>query len=153
MSRENDFITRMQSDATLMALLTGGAYAAQSLTREGITRETTPNAFDSAGYLKPCALVRQRGQVADGMVRDGMAQVVSTRQVVEIYLYCDSSYSPLDTAAARIKVLFEGVPFTGTDGSFPVEWLGTRDRLRDTGALNGAPLSIMEFAVYSVEGD
>lgn len=153
MSRENDFITRIQADATLMALLTGGAYASQNLTREGITRETTPGAFDSNGYLRPCALVRQRGQVADGMVRDGMAQTVSTRQVVEVYLYQDGGYSTLDAAAARLYTLFEGHAFTGASGSFPCEWLGTLDRLRDNGALNGAALARMEFSVFDLVGD
>ena len=59
MSRETDFETRMEADATLAAILTGGVYTSGAVGELGITRETTSAAFDSNGYLKPCALVRQ----------------------------------------------------------------------------------------------
>lgn len=151
MTRETDFETRMEADATLMAILTGGVYVAGALGLGGINRTDTPAAFDSTtGYLKPCALVRQRALVADLQVNDQIAQVASATQVVEIYLYEDSGYSNIDAALSRLFTLFFGHQFTGT---FPLEWIGTLDRERDQGALDGSSMARMEFLVANVIGD
>lgn len=149
MSREADFAARMTADSALMLILTGGVYRAELVGLEGLTRETTPNAFDANGYLKPSVLVRQRGNVPDGTVRDGLAQVVSTTQVVELYLYEDRGYTAIDAALARLFVLLEGHIFAG---SYPVELVNVIDRARDEGALNGASLARQDWAVYSILG-
>lgn len=150
MSRETDFETRMEADASLMAILTGGVYAAGSLGLLGITRETVPAAFDANGYLKPCALVRQRPLIPDLQVIDQIAQVASATQVVEIYVYEDSGYTNIDSALGRLYTLFYGYQFSD---SFPVEWLGTLDRERDQGALPGASMARQEWLVANVIGD
>lgn len=150
MAREDDFAARMTADATLMAILTGGVHKSGSVGIEGITRETVPSAF-SDGYLLPAALVHQRGLIPDGTIRDGMAQHASATQVVEIYVYADSGagYTAIDNAINRLFVLFEGYQFAD---SFPVEWSNSIEHVRDTGALDGAGLSRIDFAVYSVRG-
>lgn len=148
MAREDDFATRMTGDATLMAILTGGVYKSGTVGLEGITRDTVPAAF-SGGYLLPSALVKQRGNVADNQVRDGIAQHTSTTQVVEIYLYQDTGYTAIDLAKARLYVLFEGYQF---NDSLPVESVNEVGRERDDGALAGASLERIDFAVYSVRG-
>lgn len=147
MALEDDFATRMLADGTLMAILDGGVYKAGTVGLEGITRETAAGAFDANGYLEPAALVRQRGNVPDNVVRDGMAQKTSAVQVVEIYIYQDSGYDQIDLAVARIYALLEGWQPTA---SFPVELVNMIDRQRDTGALAGASLARMDFAVYNV---
>jgi hypothetical protein len=147
MATEDLFKTRMVADSTLMAILDGGVYAAGETGINGITRETAPGAFDANGYLEPAALVRQRGNVPDGNVRDGMAQVTSAIQVVEIYVYQDSGYDQIDLALARLYDLFEGYQFAN---SFPAELVNIIDRQRDTGALAGASLARMDFAVYNI---
>src|SRR5690348_12611347 len=98
MSREDDFKARMIDDTTaspvigsgtaLMAILTGGVFTKGAVGREGITRESAPSAF-SGGFLQPCALVKQRGLVPDGKIRDEETQAVSGTQVIEVYLYED----------------------------------------------------------------
>ena len=150
MSREGDFKTRMDSDAALLAILTGGVFVAGSLGLLGITRETAAAAFDSNGYLKPCALVRQRQLVADLQVADLLAQAASATQVIEVYVYQDSGYTSIDSALARLFTLFYGHQFSD---SFPVEWIGTLDRERDQGALNGASMARQEWVVPQVLGD
>lgn len=149
MALEDDFATRMLADATLMAILDGGVFKAGTVGLEGITRETASTAFDANGYLEPVALVRQRGNVPDGNVRDGMAQKTSAVQVVEIYVYTDSAagFTEIDAAIDRLYELFEGWQ---PSNSFPVEWVNTIERQRDTGALAGANLSRIDFAVYNV---
>lgn len=150
MSREANFKTRMDADAPLLAILTGGVYVSGSLGLLGITRETTPSAFDANGYLKPCALVRQRPHIPDLQVVDFTAQVASATQVVEIYVYEDSGYTNIDSALSRLYTLFYGYQFSD---SFPVEWLGTLDRERDQGALNGASMARQEWLIANVIGD
>ncbi len=148
MSREHDFAVLMAADTTLMATLTGGVFESGLVGREGITRETAAGAFDSNGYLKPCALVKQRALVPDGGVRDGLAQAVSATQVVEVWLYEDSGYTNLDTARARLFALLEGHVFSG---AYPAEWVNSITRQRDQGALTGKSLERMDFQVRAIE--
>lgn len=150
MAREDDFVTRMEADGTLMAILTGGVYSKAEVGREGITRDTAEDAFDANGYLKPCALVRQRGLVPDGDVHDEIAQLSSAGQVVEIYLYEDSGYGNIDSALSRLFTLFFGYQFSD---SFPVELFNVIDRERDEGALKGASLARQDWMVREIQGD
>ncbi len=149
MSRESQFETVMEADATLMAILTGGVWTKEATGVEGVGRETTPSAFDANGYVRPTALVRQRDTVPDNAVRDLMAQKVSTSVVVEIYLYEDRGYTNIDAAMSRLFTLFEGYQFSD---SFEVQWVNTVDRIRDMGALKGASLARMDWQVSSVRG-
>lgn len=148
MTREADFAARMTGDATLMAILTGGVFQAGNVGVEGISRETTPTAF-SGGFLLPCALVRQRALVPDGIVEDDIAQDTGFRQVVEIWLYEDRGYTSIDSAANRIFVLFQGYQFAD---SFPVKLVNQIERERDPGALSGASLARLDWEVFSVKG-
>lgn len=148
MSREADFATRMLADATLTAILTGGVFKTETVGLEGVTRETTPAAF-SSGYLLPCALVRQRALIPDGIVEDDIEQDTSVRQVVEIWLYEDRGFTSIDSAANRLFVLFQGYQFSD---AFPVKLVNWIDRQRDMGALNNASLARLDFEVFSVKG-
>lgn len=150
MSREADFATRMTSDVTLMLILTGGVFKTETVGVEGITRETTPAAFDlSTKYLLPCALVRQRALVPDGIVEDDIEQDTSVRQVVEIWLYEDRGYTSIDAAASRLFVLFQGWQFSD---AFPAKLINQIERQRDMGALKNASLGRLDFELFSVRG-
>src|SRR5690349_3527726 len=104
MSREDDIKALLIADVTLMAMLTGGVFTSGALGDEGITRKSAPMAFDSDGYLKPCALVRQRVEVPDGVMADDGQQIDSTIQIVEVWFYQDSGYTAIDLARARTRV-------------------------------------------------
>lgn len=146
MSFESEIAAILDADATLDALLTGGIHQSSTVGVNGITRETTPSAFDANGYLKPSALVRQRNRVPTGDVLDFDAQIESARQIVEVWLYADSSagYSTLDTAAARIRVLLMGETLTDSFELRLALWL---DRQRDNGALANAAMQRLDFQV------
>lgn len=150
MSREDDFATRMAADSTLMTTLTGGVYKSGTVGREGITRDTAAGTFDANGYLKPAALVKQRDLIPDNQVNDQIAGVASAAQVVEIWIYEDSGYTNIDTALARLFVLFHGHSLTG---AFPAEWAGTIDRQRDEGALKGASMARQDWLITDIQGD
>lgn len=151
MAREDDFATRMLADATLVAILTGGVHKASEIGGEGISRETTPTAFDATGYLEPAALVKQRGAIPTGDVYDPMSQHTSVRQIIEIWLYADPSvgYTAIDAALSRLYVLFQGYQFNDTA---EIRLANLIDRERDTGALNGASLARQDWQVESVTG-
>lgn len=146
MSFEAEVAAILDADATLDALLTGGIYTSSAVGPLGITRDTVPAAFDADGYLKPCALVRQRDRVPVGDVLDYDAKLESARQVVEVWLYDDqgNGYATLDSAAARIRTLLMGEQLTGSFELRLVLWM---DRRRDEGALAGAAMERLDFQV------
>lgn len=146
MSYESEIAVILDADATLDALLTGGIHQSSTVGPLGITRETVASAFDANGYLKPCALVSQRNRVPTGDVLDFDAQLESMRQIVEVWLYADSSagYSTLDTAALRIRTLLMGDTLTASFELRLALWL---DRQRDTGPLNGAAMERLDWQV------
>lgn len=150
MSRESLFAARMTADATLAALLPGGVYQAMQLFEPGIARSNaqTANAFDTDinKSLKTCALVRERAEVPDGVVRDGMVQLLSTVQVVEVWAYKEGTLEALDLIKDRMISLFEGWPI---DSGFEV-FLVNVIRDRDRGALKGAALLKMDWQVNSI---
>lgn len=147
MSREKQFADRMKADATLMATLTGGVFTRGAIGLGGINRDSTPSAFDSSGWLRPCALVRQRGRVADDAIRDMQSQATSTVQVVEIYIYQDNAYDQIETAMNRIYALFQGHRFSDTADLYVANVI---DRERDDGPQMGASMARIDFAVHSV---
>lgn len=146
MSYESEIAAILDADGTLDALLTGGIYVSATVGPLGITRETVEDAFDANGYLLPCALVKQRDRVPTGDVLDFDAQIESMRQIVEVWLYADSSagYSTLDTAALRVRTLLMGDTLTASFELRLALWL---DRQRDNGALNGAAMERLDFQV------
>lgn len=151
MTLESSVRTLLLADSTLTATLTGGIFAKESTGVQGISRDTTPTAFDASGYLKPCALVRARDLTPDGNVQDGLEGIASAFQVVEVWVYADAGagYTAIDSAVDRIYALLQG--YRPAD-AFPYEWAGTITHQRDTGVLNNAGLSRIDFAVYSVVG-
>jgi hypothetical protein len=150
MSYESDVAGRL-NDATLLATLTGGVFQYSSVGLAGITRETAAAAFDTAGFLKPCALVKQRGLIPDGNLQDEMTQQISVRQVVEVWFYTDSGagWSAIDTAMSRVFTLLYGYTFTG---AFPAQLVNVLDRMRDEGALKGACMSRQDWLIVSIFG-
>ncbi len=144
MSFEAEVAVILAADATLLALLTGGIYVSATAGPLGITRDTVPAAFDANGYLKPAALVKQRNKVTTGDVLDFDAKIESARQVVEVWLYQDSGYETLDTAAARVRTLLMGRQLTDSFELRLAQWI---DRQRDEGALNGASLERLDWQV------
>lgn len=149
MAREEQVAQLLQEDSTLMGILTGGIYARGTVGQNGITRETAPNAFDSHGWLKPCALVKQRGLIPTADVLDYDAKVMSATQVVEVWFYQDTGYDWIDAAMARVYALLQGYRFSDT---FELTLSNVIDRERDRGALDGASLARQDWAVYSILG-
>jgi hypothetical protein len=146
MSREADVAALLTVDVTLMAILTGGIFVYGNVGPEGISRgsESTATAFDADGYLLPCALVKQRGEIPTNDMVDYGEQMSSARQIVEIWYYQDTGYAALDSARARVRALLQGVTLSD---SFELKLVNTQDRLRDPGALAGASMAKQDWQV------
>jgi len=111
MSIADDCATVLEADngaGGVATLLTGGIYTFAETGELGISRDTTPNAFNATtGLLKPCCVIRVRGQNYDNGPRD--IGVASYRQVVELWFYNDRSatYATIESARTRCIALLD----------------------------------------------
>jgi hypothetical protein len=121
MSAASAIKTLLEADATLLATATGGVWDWQETGRLGISRETTPAAYDSNNLLKPCLLVKGRGERPDGQIADQAGRVLSTREIVELWFYEDEGYTNIQTMQNRAFALLHEVQVSGT---FIVRWAG-----------------------------
>jgi len=113
--------TRLEADATLLATATGGIYDLAETGRLGINRTNTPSAFDSAGVIKPCVLLRLRSSTPDYVLQDDSNQYQSVREVVEVWFYEDSGYTAIETMRSRCYTLLHSKQVTG---AFAIRWAG-----------------------------
>lgn len=151
---ETDFRNVLIADVGaggVATLLTGGIYTYEQTGRLGINRNSTPNAFDSVGLLKPCAVIKSRANVPDGQIIDLHLQWQSARQAAEIWIYQDgdAGYSVIDQVVARIYTLLQA----RRAGGKPVRWLQTLSRPPRDESLNMACFSRIDFQVLAIQGD
>lgn len=132
--------TFLADDAVLMALLVGGLYTVEQSGRSGISRSSTPDAYDAAGFLQPCAVLRAGNVKRVSPIRDHRN---GAAQVLEIYLYDDgdSGFGAILTARDRIIALLDRQWLPGA-GS--LRWAGGAEDLRDP-KLNNAALVRVDF--------
>jgi hypothetical protein len=145
---EVDIAALIAANSAIMAQLTGGVYQSGLVGVEGITRETTPAAFDSDGYLLPCCLVRQRDLIPTLDVLDFDAQLKSSIQVVECWLYQDAPlYDVIDAVSSLLYALLQGKPLPY---SYELDLAHMISRQRDGGTLGNASLARLDWAVYRI---
>jgi hypothetical protein len=112
--------TRLAADATLVAIMTGGIVLYSTLKGKGVSRTTLPSAYTQVAgkptTLKPLLVVKGRAVTPTNTLRDHSEQYVSTRQVVELWLYNDSGagWTALANGAARAYTLLQDRPVTGS---------------------------------------
>jgi hypothetical protein len=111
----------LEADATLLATATGGVWDFDETGRLGLSRGSTPAAFDANLTIKPCVLVKSRSINPDYILADDANKYVSTREILEIWLYQDSGYSTIETMKLRIHILLHTVQLVGT---FVCRWDG-----------------------------
>ena len=80
----------LEADVTLMALLTGGLYAATE-----ISRQLTPNAFDANAEIEPCGLVALEVETPVGPHDTG------SRAYFTVTFYERVGFTTIDAALAR----------------------------------------------------
>ena len=134
----------LEADATLVALATGGVYDYAEAGPDGISRTTTPDAFDSNGIIKPCILLKSRGGVPDGALTDEGTQYLSVREALEVWFYEDTGYANIEAMRDRVYTLLHATQLTNT---FKVLWSGDVRNQRDTSL--DANMERSEFTVYT----
>lgn len=128
MTLVDDIASALEADSGaggVATLLTGGVYTYGETGRLGINRDSTPTAFDgTTGLLKPCCVVKQRGQNLDNGITDDGAQHISYRQVVELWFYADgdNGFSTITSARDRAFTVLHG-KMIGT-GKAITRWAG-----------------------------
>lgn len=133
MSLASDVQAVLSADATLMALLTGGAFAGI----EEISKQNAAGAFDANMELKPCALVKLGVETRRGPYRAS----VSVQTPVVIYFYQRDDYATIHPAMDRTLVLLNRSK-VGT-GTWEIEFESQVNDTRDI-ALD-CPLGTMRF--------
>ena len=92
----------LAADATLAALATGGIYSYEQTGRNGISRVTTPNAYQPGGFLKPSVVVKAEAAKTVPAIRDSAS---GAQQMVEVYLYDDGDHGFDTLSSARDRVI------------------------------------------------
>lgn len=114
--------TILTGDATLMATCTGGVWLhSDTGMRTGLSRTTTPAAFDAGGIIRPVIVLNMRNPTPDYTLADDADQSVSLRQMLECWMYEDSGYAAIDTMTNRVYALLHAKRLAGT---FAVRWDG-----------------------------
>ena len=144
MIREEQIATILQADSALNAILSGGIFVYGDLGPAGITRDSCPDCFDADGYLLPCAIVKQRGDIPTFEAGDTAGQVTSANVVCELWIYQDTTYAAIDAAKPIIYRLLQGAVLPD---SFEIYLANTLSRQRDTGALQDASMERVDYVV------
>lgn len=97
-------LTTLTDDDTLMATLTGGVYRAKE-----ISRQATPDAYDTNLEIKPCALLRQESVTPIAPHHD------SARAIITVWFYQRSGYDAIEAARARVYALLHRTQVVGWD--------------------------------------
>ncbi len=132
----------LAEDEVLAALLAGGIYRYEQTGRSGISRRSTPDAYDATGFLQPCAVLKAGEAQETRPTRDAAP---GARHRVEIYLYDDgdSGYGALLTARDALIALLDRRWLAGAGH---IRWVGGAEDGRDP-KLNNAALVRVDFAV------
>lgn len=88
--------TLLEGNAPIMALLTGGVYAAKEISRSD---EVTAAAFDANGELQPCVLVKLPGEETQEP-----ADILGA-QALDLYFYERNSYTAIDAALPLVRAI------------------------------------------------
>lgn len=135
--------TVLEADGTLLATATGGIYDYDETGRLGISRTTTPAAFDSNELIKPCVLLKSRSLRPDYILADDATQYVSAQEILEAWFYEDTGYTNILTMKARVYALLHTAALSGT---FACYWIGDVQDQRDVDI--DASVERSEYQVY-----
>lgn len=133
MSIRSAILAVLSGDATLLTILTGGVYTATE-----ISRQLTPDAFDSNGEVLPCALLSVEAEDPAGPFE------TSSRAFVTLHVYERQGYTAIDAALARIYVLLHRQRVSG-EGVWDIRHAGDVRDQRDP--ILECALSISRFQV------
>ena len=139
---EEMYTAYLESFPALMALATGGIYPYTSLGLQGISRETTPEAFDADGYLQPTIVVKTRAPLPDNRISDVREKLLAQVQVLELWVYEEDGYVNINLI---LEFCFNALHGHIFPGFVPIVWLYTSPSLKDDAALKGSSFIRVDF--------
>lgn len=114
-------VTLLNEDVDLLAVLTGGCHEYPRTGRKGLTRILTPQAFnDQTGIIRPCAVVLELDQTADGQIV-GESMSYENPLIVWIYDRGDSKDQYVNIEAAS-AIIFPILHLAAPDGVCQLIW-------------------------------
>ena len=122
----------LEADITLAALATGGIWDFDETGRLGLSRTTTPDAYDEFGIIKPTILLKQRSDTPDYALADDNTQYVSSRVMLEVWLYEDTGYSNIEAMRDRVYTLLAMKQLPNSFQTYPADDI--RPGMRDVDA-------------------
>ncbi len=134
----------LSGDGTLAALLTGGFFEKSG--GQGRLGMTLGDFVKEANgvTIKPTGVLIWGNEVVDPRLLDSMDQFVS------FYLYEDSGYSTIRTAARRTILLLNRTFVTSDDESIALcRWAGNLGEV-NAEELDGMPMNVVRFAVKMI---
>lgn len=144
---EEMYTVYLESFPALMALATGGIYPYTSLSYQGITRETTPEAYDADGYLLPIIVVKTRAPLPDNRIFDQRERLTATNQVLELWVYEDIGYVNITQI---LDFVFNALHCHKFPDYYPMQWAYTSPSLKDDGSLKGCSCIRIDFATKRI---
>jgi hypothetical protein len=151
MTVASEVVDLLKTNASLVALLTGGIYSAEDLGKLGVTRTTLgQTAWDANSKLKPLCYVTVRPVVATPHeITDEEHKYLSVRQAVEVRVYQDESYDIIFQAKQKIFSTLHATQNLNRRYLFESE----RDE-RQSEELAGASETVLDYqAIYILKGD
>ncbi len=147
MSVSQDFKDVLDSDTSLMTLLTGGLFTFDETGYMGVSYTNTPSAFNGA-MLQPCGVVKVRAKQATNDLRDEDKKVSSYTQVLEVWLYEANSTDTIEQAADLVYTLLQdSTAVEGMRTFFVRSFEGS-----EAPELGGALFITLEFQINSIKG-
>ena len=124
----------LQNDTVLAATLTGRVHRAVE-----ISRQTTPDAYDSRRELLPCALVKQETATPWGPHDN------SGRLYIAIWFYARAGYTAIEAARKRVYILLHRAKLTPSDGSGCYDIRHADDLLDQEEPTLGVPMAMSRY--------
>lgn len=133
-------VTLLQNDTALAAILTGRVHHAVE-----ISRQTTPDAYDSKRELRPCALVKHETATPWGPHDD------SGRLYIVIYFY--GPLVAIEAARQRVYQLLHRTKLTPSDGSGCYDIRHANDLLDQEEPELGVPMAMSRYVATVQRGE
>ncbi len=127
MTLADEILAILQADSGaggVAALCTGGIYNAPDISGHlGISRESTPDAYDANGLLQPMCVVRGRGEQPLPSSRRYGSKQIGASETVELWFYDDpdAAYTTIEAARERAYAILHDRP-SGSIGF--IQWAG-----------------------------
>lgn len=152
MSREEIVANLLRADSEWTDLFTGGTYTDEQLGVEGLRRgEDSPcaQAYDDDGLLRPCAVVRQSGELPFGDVRNMADGFVAMSQMVMVYTFQMRGHEIVDTGKLISYRILEGQRLQKT---YPIWMVAESPPIPDGGPIANSTMFRQDWIAVFVRG-